>query len=163
MSFASDFQNLLASEFRRRFKAYLLVESPKEVYIGDQRIAFDIYLERPNKIVIIEVELRREAPLHNVAKTLLWASKNTGIKYINLIQAFDRVSYYSNVPSLNLQLASFLGELGKLFLKDKRNFTYQQLLLDIPQEFYSRSTQPLSKIKSLAINTCDQIGLLGVL
>ncbi|MDT8071043.1 MAG: hypothetical protein ROO76_23040 [Terriglobia bacterium] len=99
-------------------------------YPCDNKECVDVIGENRDRIVLIEVELRRTAPVTNIVKIWKWlAEKNLYLgKYVLVVQTFS--AYYDGQPSFQRDNAIFLGEEMQLILGESRvrylpvNFPY---------------------------------------
>jgi hypothetical protein len=143
---------------RQRHK-WRIVQPAKEAFLGDHTIQFDLYLENED-ITIVEVELRREAPLHNVAKIIMWASHLFEPKKVMLIQLFDS-SHYDKESKLQKTLAVFLGEKATAILSTGISFEYYHMDLDIPRIVYRNCAHHRDEIKQIVAGTFERMCNLG--
>lgn len=105
--------HLLKGELARqlRLRGFSVVTTEKDYLQGNQRIVFDVYAEKDN-IAVIEVEEKRTAPVHNVAKTVRWSVRSRRKKRVTLVHVFFEEFYGRSKYNLERDLAVFIGMLG---------------------------------------------------
>lgn len=137
--------SVLKEEVGNKFKRIVPEE---EVIIGNSRFQFDLYLEKQQRVVIIEIEAHRSTPLHNVAKVLYWISMSFKKKEVLLIQIFEK-SYYCDKKKTEMDLAVFLGSRGKQIGREKR-FKYYKYEYDLPKSLFKSPSKHIQELNNLA-------------
>jgi hypothetical protein len=118
-------------------------------------------MENSSKIIVIEIELKRPAPVHNVVKTLLWASFKQDKRPVNMLHFFDE-NHYKAGNTLDFQLATRLPFFWPPKYGKKQCINYLPLLVSIPA-VNSKISSPHSTISKLTNTICDKVGLSGML
>lgn len=135
---------------------YRAVEPAKAMYAGGQLIIFDLYLEG-ERICIIELELHRENPLHNVAKTLMWLNESFMPQEVTFVQIFDS-GFYERHP-LDKRLAIFLGQAASHGTLSKSRFSYHYFDVVIPKSCYLSEPKE-EPIKAMCQEIFDRIKIV---
>lgn len=94
-----------------RLNGFTKVSAEKGLLQGEDQVLVDVYGER-NGVLIIEIEERRRAPLHNVAKVMRWVSRSQKAGKVTMVHIFSQEFYGRKEHRGEESLATFLGKLG---------------------------------------------------
>lgn len=112
---------------------------------GKYKIIFDIYLESSTKIIVIEIEMRRPDPIHNVIKTAHWLVSSRKKKKVYLIQLFNS-SYFCGKKRTSRDFCIFLGKRLFLILHKQPYFYYKNIDFSIsPKDYRSYNDAKILK------------------
>lgn len=143
MNTARLLQDELVKELRLR--KFTSVTTEKGFLQGEDRVLVDVYGER-NGIIIIEIEERRRAPLHNVAKIMRWVSRSKRDGKATMVHVFSREFYGAKEHRAEEELARFLGNLGhQLF-----NGRFEYVPMDVSMVVNSRSGPARVMVREIA-------------
>lgn len=151
MTLASALGQKIATLLQRN-PDYIAVRPQKEDFWRDQLIRFDVYIESTRVITIVELEFRRESPIHNVAKTVAWSAHLATGEKVQLVQIFDSRTYNPN--HLGKKLATFLGQHGNLI---SANFQYYPSDMDIPPSLYHAYADDPDTLRYCALAIIDTV------
>jgi len=142
---ASVLSDRLLDLFKNKFK--LVVEKEKEEYVCGEPIRFDLFFEQPATVVVIEIEMKRENPLHNVAKTLYWAENSYSKKRVKMVHLFEKSFFEKGNKKLQKELAIYIGEISR---KIAKNFEYYSREFKLPKKAIRHPTRYMKEIEEVA-------------
>jgi len=145
MKFTTDFKHTLAINLKKKFGSEYTNVSPEETFYakGEYKICFDIYLESRENIVVIELEVKRQDPVHNVIKTIYWLQSVNNNKKVYMIQLFND-DYYKEKKMILRKSSEFIGK--RVFMLSRRipYFNYSSISFHYP----GGGKNPERKLKS---------------
>jgi hypothetical protein len=133
MNFTTEFKHTLADSLKQKFdNKYNIINTEEIRYArGKHKIEFDIYLESGEYIVIIELEIKRQDPVHNIIKTVFWLRSLSKAKKVYMIQAFN-ASYYRHNKAVLKTFSEFIGRKAFMLSKQTSSFNYRSMEFDYP-------------------------------
>jgi hypothetical protein len=138
---------LLKAELVRelRLNGFTSVCAEKGLLQGEDQVLVDVYGER-NGVLIIEIEERRRAPLHNVAKVMRWVSRSRRASKVTMVHVFSQEFYEKKEHRGDEALATFLGKLGHEVL----NGRFEYIPMHVSMVVNSRSGPVRVMVKEIA-------------
>jgi len=98
-----------------------------EVINARNRINWDIYITaqgyKKNYIFIVELERKRQAPIHNLVKSLIWINENSSAPKMFFMHIFDSSYATGDIP--DQKIASFVGTQYQKYESDR--FCYSDI------------------------------------
>ena len=135
-----------------RLRKFTGVTAEKGLLQGDDHVLVDVYGEG-NGVIIVEIEERRRAPLHNVAKVVRWVSRSQKISKVTMVHVFSKEFYGRKEHRGEEALAKFLGNLGHQVL----NGRFEYISLQVSMTVNSRSGPARVMIREIARQIVDSV------
>jgi len=135
-----------------RLRKFTGVTAEKGLLQGEDQVLVDVYGER-NGIMVLEIEERRRAPLHNVAKVVRWVSRSQRISKVTMVHIFAQEFYARKEHRGEEALAKFLGNLGHQVL----NGRFEYIPLQISMAVNSRSGSARVMVREIARQIVDTV------
>lgn len=133
-------------------------EPNKSAYVFGELVMFDVFARRNSGVVIIESEMRRPGPVHNVIKAVRWAQ--TKHKQVQMVHLFESSYFSEKTQRLQKEFAKFVGQLGGKALP---NFDYEPIDFGMPNILFRHPKRHAKEIMSIADKVGEEIEQKGLL